>query len=90
VLDIDLLGTLLVSRCTMPSEARLMYLRRKIEKMERVARMKILMMSCMVLKALLFLSLSFSKVSYPFARDERSAVLRGTEWVEISKMNKRQ
>ncbi len=32
--------------------------------------MKVLMMSCMVLKVLLFLSLSFSKVSQPFTRDE--------------------
>lgn len=55
-----------------------------------VARMKFLMMSCMVLKALLLLSLSFSKVSYPFARDEWSAILRGTECVGMAKMNKRQ
>ncbi len=52
--------------------------------------MKILVMSCMVLKALLFLSLSFPKVSYPFARDDRSAILRGTGWVEMDEMNKRQ
>lgn len=58
--------------------------------MERVARMKVLIMSWMVLKALLFLSLSFPKVNYPIARDEWSAVLRGTEWVQMAKMNKRE